>query len=279
MLSLNSYCSLSTLPLSCQFWGKVIQFNGNCLHFQGGLSLKPVSNCISWEVHLLNKDPQSFASNKIVSQGFCWCAVFPFFLPWLFSSLVAWHKVLHFPQMLEATLVSLGTRGCHWGNKWDSRPVKGSKLWFLRIAIVPWLVGKGVKDFIQAPIFPSPFGCQPQDLPRVMLATTGGPTGTACQHPALVEAVWWPHIQEGMAGLCLFSAWLSPGWAPQGQLCILLPTGEDREETCGLAVLPPSAHPCQHAAHQCSLVQCSCLLLPLVSFLFPFCAPSHTALY
>lgn len=41
MPSLNSYHSISMLPLPCQFWGKAIPFNGNYLHFQGGLSLKP----------------------------------------------------------------------------------------------------------------------------------------------------------------------------------------------------------------------------------------------
>lgn len=56
------------------------------------------------------------------------------------------------------------------------------------------------EGFIQAAIFLSPLGWQPQYLSSVILATTGGhPTGMTCQHPTqwrLVEAVWWPHIKE-----------------------------------------------------------------------------------
>lgn len=81
---------------------------------------------------------------------------------------------------------------------------------------------------------------------------------------------WWPHIKHGMARLCLCFAWLSPGWAPQGQLCVLLPRGEDRaEETWGLAILlPPPARPRQHLLQTkalCSAAACSPPLAFLLS--------------
>lgn len=117
------------------------------------------------------------------------------------------------------------------------------------------------EGFIQAAIFLSPLGWQPQYLSSVIVAATGGhPTGMTCQHPTqwrLVEAVWWPHIK----GWPDFAS-SPPGCpqAPQGQLCILLPTGEAKEETCDLAVLPPSLIPggmLQTNALWCSAAACS----------------------
>lgn len=138
-----------------------------------------------------------------------------------------------------------------------------------------------MKDFIQAPIFLSPLGCQPQYFSRGSWQQLGGIP--QAKHARTLHSGDWrrllgggAHIKGGMAWLCIFSALLSSGWAPRGQLSILLPAGEDTE-TCGLAVLPPSALAACCTPMLSGAVQL--LLPPLISFLFPFCAPSHAALY